>query len=243
MIYRIGSQIIRIPQGADRKAIGTVVAWRDVAETCRCLHAILRCVPEPPDVVVDGIAGSGFWGAVFRETFPEIAFHQLNEMDERCLPILHQHFPQATITSLDLKEWEPDDCDIGLLEFHKFTLMMMDEWAGVLKIWAGRSKRLIIADGACFGFKFGNLKHYGASQEIDYYMMLDEALYQITNKRITAISKFSNAAIILLEKCRHPRMKFIPPSLISLSRDGKPLKIKTTHKANTKEGLWAGTGQ
>jgi len=241
MIYRVGSRVLHIPQHSDRLAVGTTVAWRDVAETCRCLHAVSRCVCEKPGIIADGIAGCGFWGAVFLEVWPDVSLH-LNETEVACQPLLKQHFPYHTISNFDLHEWNPPHSDIGLLEFPKFTLKLVPQWVDVLAKWSAKCRRLILADGACFGFKFGNLRSYGAACEEAYYRLLSKALRQITRKHLTVVSKFTNAAIVLLEDTRRP-MQFVAPSTsLVLVKDGRWHLGHTSKGAYKKEGLWTGTG-
>jgi hypothetical protein len=216
MIYVIGEQKIKITKAETKEDKGTpnqIVPWRDVAATCRTLDAVCRCIDmDHNPAIVDGIARAGFWGAVFRNIWPECFLH-LNEKEENCLEVLKRNFPEDIITDFDISDWTPKECDITLLDFDRFTLRIIDKWVDVLKAWEKTCTKFIIADGACFGFKFGNMKHYGITAEEDYYYLLDDYLKKILNKRITVVSKFTNAATILLEKTKKPgKIKFVPPS-------------------------------
>jgi len=229
MIYTIGNQKLDVPETRDRKARTPrqVVPWRDVAETCRTLDAIcgeIQTKPKPFKIV-DGIARGGFWGKVFRNRWPKCKIH-LNEEDAVCLPVLKKNFPNDKITSNDIHEWTPNKSDIVLLDFDHFTLNILDQWKDVLERYSPTCKYFIIADGACFGFKFGNLKHYGVSEEEDYFGLLGDALSKFLDKRITVVSKFSNASTILLENKRPNKIKFLPPTYLFLSRGGKLYKPK-----------------
>jgi hypothetical protein len=232
MIYRIGSQALDVPEMGEARKARTprqVVPWRDVAETCRTLDAVcgqIRLDKNFPKML-DGIARAGFWGAVFRERWPGCRLH-LNEEDEGCLPILKRNFPhKAEFSSYSIHEWTPPRADVSLLDFDHFTLRILDQWADVLQRFSPQARYFIIADGACFGFKFGNLKHYGVDDEKDYYHLLNEAIRPLTNKHITVVSRFCNASTILLEDApRENGITFLEPSDLFLSRGGKPYKQK-----------------
>ncbi len=91
----------------------------------------------------------------------------------------------------------------------------MDKWRDTLIAWDKVCDHFIIADGACFGFKFGNMKHYGITDEREYYYLLNDELESFLNKRITMVSKFTNAASIVLESknsVHTNEIKFINPS-------------------------------
>lgn len=216
MIYVIGDQKINITKAETKEDKGTpgqIVLWRDVAATCRTLDAICRCInTNAAPKIVDGIARAGFWGAVFRNIWPDCKLH-LNEKEENCLEVLNRNFPNDKITAFDIANWVPKKCDITLLDFDHFTLNIIEQWVDVLQAWDVTCDKFIIADGACFGFKFGNMKHYGVSTDEEYYYLLDDYLKTILNKRITVVSKFTNAATILLEETKTPgNIKFVPPS-------------------------------
>ena len=227
MIYRIGSQKLNVPETGTPRKIRTprqVVPWRDVAETCRTLDAICSEIPNKKKFdIVDGIARAGFWGAVFRDRWPDCKL-TLNEEKETCTEVLKQNFPDDKILCKSIHKWAPKKCDISLLDFDHFTLNILDRWREVLKQWCAVSHYFIIADGACFGFKFGNLRHYGISDEKDYYYLLNDALKDFLGKRITVVSRFLNASTILLEDCKGKDIKFLPPSSMLLFRGGKQYK-------------------
>ena len=224
MIYTIGTQTLEITDAESEERKGSpnqIVGWKDVAETCRTLDAVCKVIKDTDHLhCVDGIARSGFWGAVFRNRWPDCTVH-FNEQDVTCKEVLKRNFPQDKITTYDIKEWAPKQCDLSLIDFDHFTLRILDEWKDTLIRWnAATSKYFIIADGACFGFKFGNMKHYGIKTDEEYYFKLDEALSTFLNRKITVVSKFSNAATILLEPRRRGSIKFVPPSSdLIVSRD------------------------
>ena len=234
MIYRIGkNQVLQLPESGPARKLRTprqVVPWRDVAETCRTLDAVCSKIDlEDGCKIVDGIARSGFWGAVFRDRWPNCELH-LNEEDKGCQSVLEENFPNDTITSYDIHEWVADPCDIALLDFDHFTLNILDRWEDVLKAWEPICKYFIIADGACFGFKFGNLKHYGVNNDVDYYLLLNKVLRKMLGKRITVVSKFINAATILLEDVKGKGIEFLAPSEMSLIKGGKKYKASKPKK-------------
>lgn len=236
MIYVIGKQKLVVPEtGPERKARTPrqVVPWRDVAETCRTLDAVCAAIGGKPTTIVDGIARAGFWGAVFRDRWPKCRL-VLNEEDQGCLPILQKNFPQDKLLSHDIKKWTPPQSDISLLDFDHFTLRILDQWKDVLERWSPQARYFIIADGACFGFKFGNMKHYGIDKPEDYFYLLDKALKKIIAKRITTVSMFSNASTILLEDKKPSKIQFLPPSQLFLSRGGKGYKNPTEKKSPRK---------
>ena len=217
MIYTVGTQTLEITDAESEERKGTpnqIVGWRDVAETCRTLDAVCKVIRDTTKLnIVDGIARSGFWGAVFRNRWEDCTLH-LNEQDTTCVSVLQRNFPDDKITTHDIHEWTPKQCDLSLLDFDHFTLRILDQWKDVLIKWCeATDKYFIIADGACFGFKFGNMKHYGIKTDEEYYYLLDEAMKEFLNKRITVVSKFTNAATILLESRRRGDIKFVPPSV------------------------------
>ena len=216
MIYTIGTQQIEITDQESKERKGSpnqIVGWKDVAETCRTLDAVCKVIKETPQLdIVDGIARSGFWGAVFRNRWADCKLH-FNEQDATCMEVLKRNFPEDRITSHNIHKWAPKSCDLSLLDFDHFTLRMLDQWKDVLIKWSeATTKYFIIADGACFGFKFGNMKHYGIKTDEEYYYLLDEAMKPFLNRSITVVSKFSNAATILVENRRRGDIKFVKPS-------------------------------
>lgn len=231
MIYVIGTQKLRIPEtGPERKARTPrqVVPWRDMAETCRNVDAVCRTIPLKTPSIVDGIARSGFWGALFRYRWPKCHL-VLNGETEECSAILKEHFPNDKVVYENVRTWTPPKSDISLLDFDTFTLRGLNKWKDVIVRWSPQSKYFMFVDGACFGFKFGTLKHYGVDKEEDYFYLLNKALREIIDKQITTVSKFNNAATLLLEDKRPTKIKFLPPSDMFLSRGGKPYKMKTSH--------------
>jgi len=232
MIYTIGNQKLDIPETGSKRKIRTprqVVPWRDMAETCRNVDAICSIIQKPPCTIVDGIARAGFWGAVFRNRWPKCKL-LMNGEKEDCIRVLKQNFPQDRHVQKNIKHWCPPVSDLAILDFDKFTLKKMDQWERVLSTWAARTQHFIFVDGACFGFKFGTLKSYNISNPNEYYYLLNERLKKIISKRIVAVSAFGNAATILMQD-RHPRkIKFVPPTNLSLSRGNKVYKFNPNPK-------------
>lgn len=214
MKFIIGNQKLIITTSETKEDKGTphqVVGWRDMAETCKTLDAICDHIKLKNDspVIVDGIARAGFWGALFRYKWPNCVLH-LNEKEENCLNVLHRNFPNDKITQFNIENWHPKKCDIAMLDFDDFTLRKADKWKNILSDWGNVCSHLLIEDSACFGFKFGNLKHYGVTTEEEYYYLLNDYLSGFLNKRITVVCKFSNAAAVLIEESKSSKIKFIP---------------------------------
>lgn len=230
MKYLIGSQTLIVDSAETKEAKGTphqVVSWRDCAETCRNLDVVCNEITVKDKTrlkIVDGIARAGFWSAVFRHNWSDCVLH-LNESSKECLPVLERNFPNDKITSFDIRKWAPKECDLAMLDFDFFTLKKFhsEHWESVITSWdAGSTKYLIIADGACFGFKFGNMKHYGIKEEKEYYYLLRDELKQYMNKRLSVVSKFNNSAIVLFESVRRVHdIKFLPPSSLPLRKGNK----------------------
>ena len=226
MIYRIGNQRLDIPETGTERKVRTprqVVPYRDMAETCRNLDALCTFIQHKPKTVVDGIARSGFWGAVFRNHWPKCKL-VLNGENKECVDILKTHFPDAIVKNEDIKKWTSPKSDLCFLDFDKFTLRTIGPWVDVLKRCSATCRYFSFVDGACFGFKFGTWKHYGIKRPTDYYDLLDKALNNITGKHITALSIFSNAASILLEDTKPREILFLPPTNLLISRGGKIYK-------------------
>ena len=224
MIYTIGSQKLDVSFSETKEAKGTpnqIVGWRDVAETCRTLHAVSSLIDIKNPGIVDGIARAGMWGAVFREVWKDCELH-LNDADSSCMDVLKRNFPNDIVSDYSIYDWAPTECDITLLDFDHFTLKILPKFKDILIKWSESCRYFIIADGACFGFKFGNMKHYGIDNDKDYYYLLNDALGEFLNKEITIVSKFINAATILLEpKKKHKKkykIKFVDPSQFPLAK-------------------------
>lgn len=230
MKYTIGDQTLIITSSETKEAKGTphqVVSWRDCAETCRNLDTICQVISAKDSStlkIVDGIARAGFWSAVFRHNWKDSIIH-LNESSVECLPVLKRNFPTDKITSFNIREWAPKSCDLVMLDFDFFTLKKFhsDHWEGVIASWdASSSKYLVLADGACFGFKFGNMKHYGIKDEKEYYYLLRDELKSYMNKKLTMVSKFNNSSIVLFEDVKRVRdIQFLPPSSLPLRKGDK----------------------
>ena len=230
MKYKIGNQTLIINSSETKEAKGTphqVVSWRDCAETCRNLDAICNLISnkdKAPLHIIDAIARAGFWAAVFRNKWPDCSLH-LNEFEKVCLPVLKRNFPNDKITSRDINKckWVPKSCDLVMLDFDDFTLKKLEQYSHALYSWdAASDKYLIIAESACFGFKFGNMKHYGIKDEKEYYYLLRDTLKPNMSKRLTAVSKFNNSAIVLFENSRRNKdIQFIEPSNIPLYKGSK----------------------
>lgn len=226
MIYTIGTRKLNIPETGDTRKIRTprqVVPYRDVAETCRTIDALLPGIPIPkgrPLRIVDGVARSGFWGGVFLSRWPDCGLI-LNETDSACIDILKTNFPEHQIESNDIYSWTPPPSDILLLDFDDFTLRKSAKHKEVLRRIAPTTKNLLVADNTCFGFKFGNLKHYGVTTEEQYYEKLNaEMLDCLGGKRMVAVSAFLNAAMIYYCDVPDSPITYIPPSPLPISRGG-----------------------
>lgn len=235
MIYRVGMIKLEIPETGPAKKARTprqIVPWRDVAETCRTLDAVCSCISHKKQIkILDGIARAGFWAAVFRNRWPECKL-LLNEENKECESVLRANFPSARIFSKDIRKWTPPKSDISLLDFDHFTLRILNQWKNVLIRWSSKSRYFIIADGACFGFKFGTMKHYGITNPQDYYYLLEQTLCRIIDKHITVVSAFVNAATILFEDKKPKKIEFLPPSDLFLFRGGRIYQ-----KKKRREGL------
>lgn len=232
MKYVIGSQVLVISQEETKEAKGTpnqVVGWRDVAETARNVDALCDYISAKDSTqlkIVDAIARSGFWSAVFRNKWPDCIIH-LNEEHQECLPALKRNFPNDKITTHNIQKWVPKSgCDLSILDFDYFTLRKLhsEKMEPMIKAWdEATSKYVIIGDGACFGFKFGNMKHYGIREEKEYYYLLREDMRNFMSKKLTAVSKFNNAAMLLFEEVKRTKdIIFIPPTNLPLFKGTKP---------------------
>ena len=242
MIFTIGTQKLNVSTSETQEAKGTpnqIVGWRDVAETCRTLHAVSALIKVKNPKIVDGIARAGFWGAIFRHIWPECKLH-LNDADEACMEVLKRNFPEDKISNHSIKNWAPEKkYDIALLDFDHFTLKILPKFEDQLIAWAKTCKYFIIADGACFGFKFGNMKHYGITDEKEYYYKLNDALKEFLDMEITVVSKFVNAATILLEP-KSPKwteIKFVEPTQDLLLAKGGVTKKAKSNKQQKGLGL------
>lgn len=245
MIYSIGTQKIKTPEvisSAGRaRTPHQVVPWRDMAETCRTLDAVCSLIPYKKSLkIIDGIARGGFWGAVFRNRWPDCKLI-LNEFDETCHGVLNDNFPNDEILANDFETWVPPKCDILIYDFDAFTLKKLDQHANIIKNASPNCKYMIIAESACFGFKFGNIKHYGVDKEEDYYQLVNDKLQPLTGKSVIAVSKFSNAAMVLLGNYDGD-IQYIPQTTMKLARGGKPYigdyERNMMKQKKQSEGLW-----
>ena len=210
----------------DKGTPNQIVSWRDVAETARNVDALCDYIfwkESTPLHITDAIARSGFWSAVFRNKWEDCILH-LNEFKKECLPVLKRNFPNDKITSHDYHVWT-HKCDLSILDFDYFTLLKFhsDKMEEMVTAWdAASSKYVIIGDGACFGFKFGNMKHYGIKDEKEYYYLLRDEMKPYMSKTLTVVSKFNNAAMLLFENTRRKNdIKFLPPTNLFLSKGNK----------------------
>ena len=231
MKYTIGNQTIGILPAETKEAKGTpnqVVGWRDVAETARNVDALCNYISAKDDSqlrIVDAIARSGFWSAVFRNKWPNCILH-LNEEHQECFPALKRNFPNDKITTLNIASWTPKNgCDLSILDFDYFTLRKLhsEKMEPMIAAWdKATTKYVIIGDGACFGFKFGNMKHYGIKDEKEYFYLLRDDMKSFMSKKLTAVSKFNNAAMLLFEETKRVRdIIFIPPTNLLLKKGDK----------------------
>lgn len=210
----------------DKGTPNQIVSWRDVAETARNVDALCDYISSKDASqlhIVDAIARSGFWSAVFRNKWKDCTLH-LNEFKKECLPVLKRNFPNDKITSKDYRIWAPS-CDLSILDFDYFTLRKFhsDKMEEIMTLWdSTTSKYIIVGDGACFGFKFGNMKHYGIKDEKEYYYLLRDEMKPYMTKTLTVVSKFNNAAMLLFENTRRKNdIKFLPPTDLYLSKGNK----------------------
>ena len=132
MIYQIGNQTLNIPETGEERKIRTprqVAPYRDMAETCRNLDAICQTIKTKPKTIIDGIARSGFWSAVFRNHWPDCKLI-INGENEECVGILKKNFsnfPTVTIVNEDIQKWNPPKSDLCFLDFDKFTLRIINK--------------------------------------------------------------------------------------------------------------------
>lgn len=235
MIYTVGNRKFNLPEIGTKRKIRTprqIVPFRDMAETCRTIDALLPKIQVPknrPIKIVDGVARSGFWAAVFLNRWPDCNL-LLNECNQ-CYDVLKNNFPECQIESNDIHSWTPPKSDILLLDFDDFTLKTFKEMTQhkeILKRIAPTTNWLLIADNTCFGFKFGNLRHYGVDTEEQYYQLLDyEVRTVLDGKRIIALSAFLNAAMVLYAKDNgKKKIEHIQPSKLFVARGGKQYKRK-----------------
>lgn len=230
MIYKIGKQKLELPETGDSRKIRTprqCVPYRDMAETCRTLNAICSLIPIPKNrniSVADGIARSGFWGCVFLEQWPDCDL-VLNDEDEDCAKLLQENFPNTSIESYDLDEWNPEYCDVIILDFDAFTLRKLETHKKAIVKASNKCDWLIIADSAPFGFKFGNLRHYGVETAEEYFELLDSKLESLLGKNVVGVSSFVNAAMVLFGNREVEKsIEFLPPTDLFVSRGGKSYK-------------------
>jgi hypothetical protein len=228
MRYVIGSQELEVAVDGSKKGRGEtphqVVSWNDCVKTCRAIDAVCQTVSPNPKTLVDGIARAGFWSALFQHLWPGIKLH-LNESEDCCLSVLRSNFPKVKITSHDVCNWSPPKCDFAFLDFDDFTIRKLDRFRSALEGFSKVCDRLLFIDSACYGFKFGTLKHYGVEKEQDYYELLQGVL-GFTGMRVVAVSKFSNAAAVLLQPGKKRSIKFLEPSNLSVYRGEKGFGVR-----------------
>jgi len=235
--YKIGNQTIELKNSETKQGkgnqkgkapSGSVVDWRNTAETSRNIDAVCKYILNKDKAsgstsfkVVDAIARAGFWSAGFRNVWPNCQLH-INEFEKECIPVLERNFPDDKITHFDIDK-KAVHCDLAFLDFDDFTLKKLEQYFHRIISWSNICKYFIIADSACFGFKFGNMKHYGIKTEEEYYFLLSDTLEAHIGKRVTVVSKFNNSAIVLFENPtrRKKDIKFIPPSFITLYKGKK----------------------
>jgi len=234
MIYTIGKRKLDVFETGDSRKVRTprqVVPWRDVAETCRTIDALLPTIDQKkinrPKRIIDGVARSGFWGAVFLNRWPDCSLI-MNEPDLSCIDILNKNFPDCDIQTNDIYSWTPPESDILLFDFDDFTLRKSAKHKEILNRVSNTTDWLMVADNTCFGFKFGNLRHYGVATEEEYYELLDSEMRPfISGKKMVAVSSFMNAAMILYgDREEGEPIKYIDPSELFLSRGEKIYKMK-----------------
>lgn len=246
MIYTVGSKKLNIPETGTERKIRTprqVVPYRDVAETCRNIDAVCSLVHVPakrPMKIIDGVARAGFWGGVFLERWPDCQLH-LNEESTDCLEILRKNYEGVQITMNSMATWTPPKSDILLLDFDDFTLRKSDKHKPILQRVAPTTDWLMVADNTCFGFKFGNLRHYGVSTDQEYYELLDREMAEyMGGKRVIAVSAFSNAAMILYGKRKGDEITYLPPTNLHIARGLKSYKNVAPVNSSKGFGLCAG---
>jgi len=228
MIYSVGKIKLDIPESGTERKIRTpsqVVPYRDVAETCRTLDAVLsviNCGKKPK--IVDAIARSGFWCAVSLTRWTDCELI-INDKDENCCGFLKSNFPNHTVLNNDVYSWTPPESDILILDFDAFTLRKLPGHSEVLSRVAKTAKWVIIADSTCFGFKFGNLRHYGVKTEEEYYELLAKETKPIVGKNLIAVSAFMNAAMVLYGN-EKGKITHIQPSDLFVSRGHEEFKPK-----------------
>lgn len=234
MIYTIGNIKLSIPEQGEKRKIRTprqVVPWRDVAETCRTIDALLPKIfieNKKHLKIIDGIARAGFWSAVLLNYWPNCELI-INENDNLCTEILEKNFPKNKILKNDIYTWKMPTSDLVLLDFDDFTLKKSSKHKEVLKKIAPKTKFLMVADNTCFGFKFGNMRHYGVKSEKEYYELLNKEMKPyLDGKKILAVSYFVNAAMILYGYGKK-EIEYISPSSLFLSRGNKLYKGSTRY--------------
>lgn len=159
------------------------------------MGAIASVIQDLPEIkyVIDAMAGSGFSGRVFENSWPGVSL-LLNDLSKDCADSLKVNFTNAIVQNVSVEDITPiRRPHLIFIDFNNITLQRLPEWKKAFE-WVNKNnpKYFMFTDSASYAFKFNKMY-----KKDSYYGNLTKVLGKEYDWHINTVCIFGNAAIVL----------------------------------------------
>ena len=180
----------------------------DVSREMGCIKAIYqKIISLGFDIKKTGdfFAGCGFSGKIMKK-YLNCSEIILNDLSSECVNILKENFSNYTILNLDAFDIElKNNLDLIQLDFNSFSILdqKIRYWFQLIQYVSIKTNQwVLLADSACFGFKFGekNLQTYGVKTIPEYYEKERIIFKKRFGLTLAFVAAFPNSAVCAFYK-------------------------------------------
>jgi len=164
----------------------------DIQKEMGAIHTMIQSLPEDIQLVVDGMAGSGFSGKVFKNRWPKASL-LLNDLSKECSDSLKVNFPEDKVQNVSCENIIVDSPDFVFVDFNNFTKNRIDFWDIIFQqVRQWNPKYYMFTDSASYSFKFKKME-----VDVSYYYELERELKKRYGWKIDKVCIFGNASLVL----------------------------------------------